>query len=152
MVDRYFNHASLSIFAEAIALTATDVAAVKDSQFNHRIPSIGGRCTRVNRAFAWSNARKSPSWVAHRRTVASLDRLSTKNPRRGAPKTQGRPARASRSWSPGQALIEFDLRWWWGGLLPMRIVARFCGHCGFPQQCLQWVGSERSSIGHQIDS
>jgi hypothetical protein len=97
---------------------------MKDRQFNHPTPSIDGRCTRVNRAFALSNARKSRAWAAHRRTVASLDRLSTKNPRRGAPKTPERPARASRSWSPDQALIEFDLRWWLSGLLPVRIVAR----------------------------
>src|SRR5450830_1591687 len=97
---------------------------MKDRQFNHPTPSIDGRCTRVNRAFALSNARKSRAWAAHRRTVASLDRLSTKNPRRGAPKTQGRPARASRSWSPDQALVEFNLRWWLSGLLPVRIVAR----------------------------
>jgi hypothetical protein len=42
--------------------------------------------------------------------VTSLDRRSTQNPRRGAPKMQGHPAETTKNWSQGRALIEFDLR------------------------------------------
>jgi hypothetical protein len=66
-------------------------------------------CAHCMARIVWSNARESVSRAAHRRSVTSLDRRSTKNPRRGAPKSQGHPAQTTRSWSPGQALIDFDL-------------------------------------------
>ena len=53
--------------------------------------------------------QKASLCSAHQAAAASLDRRSTKNPRRGAPQTQADPARAKRNGSPGQALIEFDL-------------------------------------------
>jgi hypothetical protein len=47
---------------------------------------------------------------AHRALLTRLDRRNTKNRGRGAPQAQADPVRASRNWSPGQALIEVDLR------------------------------------------
>jgi len=88
----------------------------KDSDFNGPSSRIGGCRTPVNRALAWSSARKLLFRAAYRRTVTRLDRRSTPNRRRGMPPTQADPAWATRSWSPGQALIEFDLRQWLGGL------------------------------------
>ena len=74
--------------------------------------------------------------------------MSAQNRPQVAPKTQLYPARASRSWSPGQALIEFDLRWWLGGRRPRRIDARrWRRRDGLPQRGFARRGEARRPRG-----
>ena len=62
------------------------------------------------------------------------------------PPPQAGSARAGRSCSPGQALIECDLRRWLGGLLPLRIVVRrWRSRCGLPQRGSARRGAARRS-------
>jgi hypothetical protein len=57
-----------------------------------------------------AHPRKCRSCPVHRGAAPGLGRVSAQNRPQVAPKTQVDPARGDSGWSPGQALIEFDLR------------------------------------------